>query len=123
MTALRWLADECVHAPVVASLRAAGHDVVYAAETQRQTPDADLAQQALSDHRILLTEDKDFGELAFREQRIMSGIVLLRLSPPLRELKWSRLEAAIVQYGDALYRSFTVVDENRTRHQAFAAES
>ncbi len=119
---MRWLADECVHAPVVAALRAEGHDVVYAVEAGRRTVDADLASDALRSARILLTEDKDFGELAFAERRAIPGIVLLRFSPAHRSRKWPSLKAAIETYGDGLYRSFTVIDEQRSRCQPLGTD-
>jgi hypothetical protein len=39
---MRWLADECISAKLVASLRANSHDVVYAMETHRSSKDRDL---------------------------------------------------------------------------------
>jgi predicted nuclease of predicted toxin-antitoxin system len=66
---VRWLADECVHSDVVNALRVAGHDVLYAAESARQTADTILIDEAHSRGRILLTEDKDFGDLTFRDAK------------------------------------------------------
>jgi predicted nuclease of predicted toxin-antitoxin system len=66
---MRWLADECVHAPVVMGLRSDGHDVIYAAETATQTVDRGLAEEAHRTGRILLTEDRDFGELVFQKKQ------------------------------------------------------
>jgi predicted nuclease of predicted toxin-antitoxin system len=63
---VRWLADECVDASLVARLRAAGHDVVYVAEIAPATSDAEVVGLAQRDGRLLLTEDKDFGDLVFR---------------------------------------------------------
>lgn len=119
---MRWLADECVHAPVVAYLRAEGHDVVYAAETGQQTVDANLADEAIRSGRILLTEDKDFGELAFAERRSVPGIVLLRFPTAHRSEKWPGLKAAIDQHGETLYRSFTAIDRRRVRCQPLARD-
>jgi predicted nuclease of predicted toxin-antitoxin system len=119
---VRWLADECLHAPVVASLRAEGHDVAYAAETARQTADTSLAREALQSGRILLTEDKDFGELAFAGKRSVPGVVLLRFSAADRSQKWPALKAAIDRYGEALYRSFTVIDKQRVRSKPLTAD-
>lgn len=122
MVLMRWLADECVHAPVVAGLRAEGHDVIYAAETARQSSDVSLSAEALRTGRILLTEDKDFGELAFQEKRSIGGTVLLRFAPARRSLKWPQLKAAIEKHREALYRGFTVVEEHRIRYQSFPAD-
>jgi predicted nuclease of predicted toxin-antitoxin system len=119
---VRWLADECVHAPVVASLRSDGHDVLYAAEILRQSADINLAQEALRTDRILLTEDKDFGELTFRERQTVPGILLLRFPTARRHLKWSQLQVAIRRYGGLLQRSFTVVEENRIRSRLLVGD-
>jgi hypothetical protein len=54
---VRWLADECVAAPLVASLRAAGHDVLYVAEVAAGFSDADVIALALHEKRLLLTEE------------------------------------------------------------------
>jgi predicted nuclease of predicted toxin-antitoxin system len=112
---MRWFADECVHAPVVRELRDAGHDVVYAAEAARQTEDVVLAQQATRDDRILLTEDKDFGEISFIGPVGPRATVLLRFPSARREMKWPRLREAIVKHGERLSKSFTVIDEARIR--------
>ena len=62
---MRWLADECVAAGLVALLRADGHDVVYVAEAAAGLSDADVITLASREMRLLLTEDKDFVILSF----------------------------------------------------------
>jgi predicted nuclease of predicted toxin-antitoxin system len=114
---MRWLADECIHADVVRSLRADGHDVFYAAESARQAPDRSLVVQAMDERRIIVTEDKDFGEIVFGEGRETRGIVLLRLPPRLWRLKGPLLRDAIALHGEALYDRFTVIEETRLRSQ------
>ena len=59
---MRFLADECCDAALVDVLRRDGHDVLYAIESLRGATDDDLLTRAVSERRILLTEDKDFGE-------------------------------------------------------------
>jgi predicted nuclease of predicted toxin-antitoxin system len=70
---VRWLADECVAAPLVASLRSFGHDVLYVAEAAAGLSDVDVITLATREKRILLTEDKDFGDLVFRRERRSLG--------------------------------------------------
>ena len=64
---------------------------------------AEVLRRARNDSRLLLTEDKDFGELLFRLKLAVPGVVLLRLRPEQHRLKWARLEAAIEQFGDKLF--------------------
>jgi len=65
---VRWLADECIAAPLVAALRDAGHDASYVAEFAAGLSDADVIAMASAEGRVLLTEDKDFGDLVFRRR-------------------------------------------------------
>jgi hypothetical protein len=81
LTPVRWLADECVDAALVSRLRGAGHDVVYVAELASGISDTEVLQLAQSNGRVLLTEDKGFGELVFRSKLTVPGVVLLRIDP------------------------------------------
>jgi len=110
---MRWLADECVAAPLVAYLRATGHDVLYVAEAVAGLSDAEVIALALSEQRLLLTEDKDFGDLVFRRERSVPGIVLMRVA--IASLRAVRLAAAIAQYRDELFGRYTVIEEGRFR--------
>ena len=112
---MRFLADECVDAGLIARLRDGGHDVQSVAEKCRGSSDQGVLDLAIEGGRILLTEDKDFGEFAFRRLRPVPGIVLLRIRPVRRDLKWPRLHAAIDRFGDDLSGRYTVVEENRFR--------
>ena len=76
---MRFLADESVERPVVVRLRNAGYDVSYVSETQPGAPDDNVLRQASRELRILVTNDKDFGTLAFLQRRASAGVVLLRL--------------------------------------------
>jgi predicted nuclease of predicted toxin-antitoxin system len=114
---VRFLADECVDADVVRQLRAAGHDVEYAAEHHRSVDDVGLLAIATRTSRIFLTEDKDFGDLAFHGAKPASGIVLLRIAPVRRKLKWPRLRAAIALVGVRFAGAYTVIEVIRIRRR------
>jgi predicted nuclease of predicted toxin-antitoxin system len=66
---VRFLADESCDFAVVRVLRAAGHNVLAVSEFMQRSVDKELMEMAHKDQRILLTEDKDFGWLAFVAQR------------------------------------------------------
>jgi predicted nuclease of predicted toxin-antitoxin system len=112
---VRWLLDECVDEGLVTDLHEAGHDVVYMSDVEPRATDAEVLRRAHRENRLLLTEDKDFGDLVFRQALPVSGIVLLRIDSSRRSLKPARLRAAIERFGDALLGRYTVVDESRFR--------
>lgn len=112
---MRWLADECVDASLVRRLRAAGHDVLYVAELGAGAIDAEVLQRANEEDRLLLTEDKDFGELVFRSRQRAHGIILVRIAPEQRHLKWSALEMAIRKLGARMIGRYVVVEVSRFR--------
>ena len=67
---MKFLLDVCVSSrSLTAFLLAAGHDVVSAISIDPRASDMRLLEYALLDNRILITEDKDFGELLFVQHR------------------------------------------------------
>ncbi len=74
------VADENVDRPIVDALRQAGHRVFYIAEIEAGLPDAAVLELAEEHGAVLVTADKDFGELVFRQRRARHGVVLLRLA-------------------------------------------
>lgn len=81
------LADEGVDRRIVERVRQDGHRVSYVAELEPGISDEEVLEMANSGSLILLTMDKDFGDLAYRMKRVFSGIVLIRLSGLSTELK------------------------------------
>ena len=112
---MKFLADECCDAGIVASLRANGHDVAYVLEGHAGIPDDEVLQSAFVEGRILLTEDKDFGELIYRLKKPAFGIILTRIDVQERNEKWPRLESLIAKHGDRLPGHFVVVELNKFR--------
>jgi predicted nuclease of predicted toxin-antitoxin system len=76
---MKRFADENVARPIVARLRARGHNVLYASEVQAGAPDTDWLSRAESEGRLILTFDKDFGDLIFRDGLTSHGVILMRL--------------------------------------------
>ena len=75
---MRFLADESADFAAVRALRAAGHDVAAAAEIAPRADDADVIDLSVAEKRILLTEDKDFGQLVYAHGKKTVGVVLIR---------------------------------------------
>jgi predicted nuclease of predicted toxin-antitoxin system len=112
---VRFLANENVEQPVVDSLRAAGHDVVCVGEVAPGARDEEVLRLANAESRLLLTNDKDFSELVYREGRVSGGIVLLRLETQDGRQKAARLAEILAGVEERLAGHFAVVSEERVR--------
>jgi predicted nuclease of predicted toxin-antitoxin system len=74
------LANENIAGETVESLRCLGHDVAWMATTGTVgATDQEVLQRAVKEGRLVMTFDKDFGELAFREGLPATGVILLRV--------------------------------------------
>jgi predicted nuclease of predicted toxin-antitoxin system len=96
------LADENVDGSIVAFLRLEHHEVLWMVEHAPGTSDADILAIAARNQQIILTFDRDFGELVFHHGRPSCGIILLRLHPATPDLTleqfrtiWPRLLLAV----------------------------
>ena len=77
---MRFLANENFPGAAVAALEAAGHDIVGVRMAAPGMSDPEVLAWAAREHRILLTFDKDFGELVLkRGARASHGIILFRI--------------------------------------------
>jgi predicted nuclease of predicted toxin-antitoxin system len=91
---MKFFADENVARPIVLWLRSCGQDVAYASEIRPGEADDVWLSEAESQERLILTCDKDFGELVFRHRLNSHGVVLLRLEEyPVAE-RIARLHSA-----------------------------
>lgn len=80
---MRFLANENLPGDAVAALRAAGHELAWTRTEAPGSADSEVLARAVRDNRILLTFDKDFGELVWRAGLpATSGIILFRLPMP-----------------------------------------
>ena len=77
---MRFLVDECLYYSIVEHLRRAGHDVVWARDGMSQTSDARLLALAAQQNRVLMSEDRDFGSLIFRDLCPAFGVVLIKVA-------------------------------------------
>jgi predicted nuclease of predicted toxin-antitoxin system len=112
---VKLLADEGVDAGIVARLRSAGHDVVYVAELSPGITDDAVLELANADERILMTADKDFGELVFRLRRATVGVLLVRLAGMPSEGRAEAITQAIEVHGDQMAGAFTVLSPGLVR--------
>jgi predicted nuclease of predicted toxin-antitoxin system len=112
---MRFLADENFPGAAVYALARAGHDVVWVATVAPGTSDGEILEWAVRESRIVLTFDKDFGEIARGASlSASSGIVLFRLPMPAAAEVGSRLASLVSSRSDWLGH-FSVVEPDRVR--------
>lgn len=112
---MRFLADENFPGEAVNALRAAGHDVLWAATDLASVRDPDVLARAIGDRRVLLTFDKDFGELVFRAGLPAdSGVVLFRVHG-LSVAERAQLVVNVLKQRIEWAGHFTVVRRDRLR--------
>ncbi|MCL0080747.1 DUF5615 family PIN-like protein [Peptococcaceae bacterium] len=112
---MRFLVDECTGPAVVRWLREQKHEVFSVYEEARGIDDNNIIRKAFEEHRILITNDKDFGEKVYREQHPHRGIVLLRLDNERSASKIEILRQLLDLYADQLPDHFVVVTETQVR--------
>jgi hypothetical protein len=112
---MRFLANENFPGVGVKALEAAGHDVAWVRATAPGMADPDVLAWAVREDRILLTFDKDFGELA-RASTLPSacGVVLFRIRMPRASAAGQRL-VKIIAERDNWAGHFSVVEPGRVR--------
>lgn len=119
---MKILADEGVDGPIVERLRQS-HEVWYVAEMEPGVSDNVVVDLANQKGAVLLTADKDFGELVFRQDRLRKGVVLVRLAgiSPLR--KAEIVASALAAHGEEMEGAFTVITPAAVRIRQRAARS
>jgi predicted nuclease of predicted toxin-antitoxin system len=106
---MKIFADESVDRQIVDRLRLDGYEVWYVAEMEPGIPDDLVLSRVNLELAVLLTADKDFGELVFRQKRISKGVILTRLAGISPEQKAEIVSTAVNQHADELGNSFTVI--------------
>jgi predicted nuclease of predicted toxin-antitoxin system len=112
---MRFLVDESTGPWVAQWLRERGDDVFSVFEQARGMDDDEIVQKAFAENWILITNDKDFGDKIFRDQKPHKGIVLLRLDDERAAMKIDVIGRLLEQYADRLENQFVVVTENTVR--------
>jgi predicted nuclease of predicted toxin-antitoxin system len=112
---VRFLADESCDFAVVRALRGAGHDVTAIAEINPAAKDEAVLALAGSEDRVLLTEDKDFGLLAYSNRQQTAGVVLVRFPADARKQLGQAVVKIVAEAGDRLRSAFVVIEPGRAR--------
>ncbi|MEM9848444.1 MAG: DUF5615 family PIN-like protein [Bacteroidota bacterium] len=111
----KFLADESVDFRIVKALRQEGREVAAIAEDHASISDEEVLRIANEIKAVLLTEDKDFGELTYRLQKSSHGIILLRLSGQHIDTRIALVKKVIEEYEEHLPHSYIVISIKKVR--------
>lgn len=112
---MRFLANENFPLDAVEALRQQGHDVVWIRTAAPGIADPEVLNRAQTEARVLLTFDKDFGELAFRAKLpATSGILLFRIKTPSSSAVARKVITAIACRDDWIGH-FSVIEDDKIR--------
>src|SRR6266852_2715484 len=92
---MQFIADENVSHRVVERLRAEGYDVMLVVGQFSGMPDTDVLKLAAAEARVLITEDRDFGELVLRQRLAVRGVILLELDRLSTEAEADRVAEVV----------------------------
>src|SRR5262249_38900842 len=112
---MRFLLDESADLPLATHLEAEGHDVTaIVRDYPRSLSDHEVLAIARREQRILITNDRDFGELIVRLGLLHSGVIFFRLGEESIPTKIARLTVVLARHAADL-EDFIVVTQHRVR--------
>ena len=114
---MEFVADESCDFAVVRALRANGHEVIAIAEISPRVSDEEVLALANDARRVLITEDKDFGELVYATKQRTYGVILLRFRADARASMVQSTLDAIKVLGERLKQRFSVIEPGRVRNR------
>lgn len=112
---MRLLTDENIGLKVVTHLRSLSYDVVSAIEDYQSATDTKILTIAKRQKRILITTDKDFGELVFLRGLVPYGVILLRLREESAKNKIRVLDKLFKDERLKIAKKFAVITESQVR--------
>lgn len=111
----KFLADESVDYQIVTHVRESGYEIEAIVEISPGIDDEAVLSMANELEAILLTEDKDFGELTYRFRKPNQGIILIRMSNLAIEEKLERINILLENHLEELKNKFTVISQHKIR--------
>lgn len=114
---MNWLADENVPAGSVRLLRSSGIDIVSIQEERPGAPDGDVLALAQEQNRGLLTFDRDFGELIYRESLSCPPTVVYMRFTPTSPDEPAKVLLDVLKRAEMIEGYFVVLDRDSLRRR------
>ncbi|MEZ0301768.1 MAG: DUF5615 family PIN-like protein [Hyphomicrobiaceae bacterium] len=112
---VRLFADECVAGTIIERLREVGFDIVRAIDVCPTADDEEVLARAHQDQRVLVTADKDFGELVVRLGRPSHGVVNIALGDLPAATRATIVAAGLAGLGDRIVGNIVTIEPGRVR--------
>ena len=112
---IKFLADVNVEKELVDYLSGQGYDIKWIPDFDCEMLDEDLLRMANLEKRILITNDKDFGELIVLQRKLSTGVILFRVKGQRTQDKVKLMRKLLEKYGDKLLCHFVVATRNKFR--------
>jgi len=112
---LKFLVDVGVSKKVEEWLLRNGYDIKAVRDINPKMDDDKILSIAVSENRMVVTMDKDFGELVYNSGLPHSGVLLLRLEDAKADEKVKTIEKILTEYSDRLLNNFCIFQHGRLR--------
>jgi len=115
MKKLKFLVDVNIEKPIINFLIKKGFDIKCVVDIDKKMTDYSVCKIANTEQRVLITNDKDFGEIVFFQKRISSGIILLRIKGGDASEKILLLEKLLDNHYGKIINHFVVITKEKFR--------
>jgi len=112
---LKFLVDVGIGKKVEAYLKSQGYDTKTVRDIDSRMEDKEIIQKAVSENRMVVTMDKDFGELVYHSSMKHSGVLLLRMEDATGQEKLQIIKNILTKYSEQIKNCFCVFQNNRFR--------
>jgi len=116
---MKILADENCEREMIDALRLTGYDVVTILDTSPSVDDRMVFGRALTEGRVLLTSDRDFGVIAERSEMRPPAIILMRLERVGLRVRIGIVLSTLAGLGDDIDRQFVVIEPHQVRTRVY----
>jgi len=113
--AIKFFVDESAGYGLVEWLESQGFAVMCVIRTEQGLPDQDVLSRCFAGGYVLITADKDFGDLVFRQYKPHHGVVLLRLADARVPQKIEAMRKLLAHHSDKLQDNFCIVTDKAVR--------
>ncbi len=113
--ALKFMVDVGVGEKVEQWIRGQGYDVKAVRSIDPKAEDAEILKMAESELRMVVTMDKDFGELVYRSGKAHAGVLILRLEDATGDEKADVVKRILSEHSDKMQSRFCVFQAGRLR--------